>query len=184
MGYQHCFGFLNKLPDNADLSFGQVSKKFFVLLLILSARRKHTLTCIHIDKIKKSREKLTIMPMGNLKHSTPNWKEEPIILKRFIENPKLCVASCAECYIEERKKLSVVADKLIITHKKPYIMASRDSISRWVKGFLTEAGVNTETFTTHSCRSAAASKAKLNGVPVNEIMKRCCWSHESSFKKL
>eukprot|EP00794_Sanderia_malayensis_P014823 gene14823-16363_t len=111
--------FLKKLPDNADLSFEQLSKKFVVLLLILSARRKHTLTCIHIDKIKISREQLTIMPMGNLKHSRPNWKEEPIILNRFMENPKPCVVSCAECYIEERKKLSVVADKLIVTHKKP-----------------------------------------------------------------
>eukprot|EP00794_Sanderia_malayensis_P021324 gene21324-23399_t len=133
--------FLNKLPDNADLSFEQLSKKFVILLLILSARRKHTLTCIHIDKIKISREQLTIMPMGNLKHSRPNWKEKHIILNRFMENPKLRVVSCAGCYIEERKKLSVVADKLIVTHKKPHRQASRDTISRWVKDVLTKAGV-------------------------------------------
>ena len=35
----------------------------------------------------------------------------------------------------------------------------------------------------HSCRSASVSKAKVNGMGINEIMKRGCWKNDSTFKK-
>ena len=173
----------NNLPENRDMPFEQLTKKFVVLLLILSARRKHTLTCIHIDKVDISNERLIIMPTGNLKHSRQNKKEEPIVLNKFDENKKLCIVNCAQCYMERRGKLPLDTGKLIVTHKKPHRPASRDTISRWVKDVLSEAGVDTQTFAPHSCRSAATSKAKLHGIPIDEIMKRACWTRISTFSK-
>ena len=37
-------------------------------------------------------------------------------------------------------------------------------------------------FTAHSCRSASVSKAKANGMGINEIMNTGCWKSESTFK--
>ena len=34
-----------------------------------------------------------------------------------------------------------------------------------------------------NCKSTSVSKAKVNGMRINEIMERRCWKRESTFKK-
>ena len=34
-----------------------------------------------------------------------------------------------------------------------------------------------------NCKSTSVSKAKVNGMRINEIMERRCWKSESTFKK-
>ena len=92
------------------------------------------------------------MPTGNLKQSRQNRKEEPIVLKKSGENKKQCIVKCEQCYMERRGKLPLDTDKLIVTRKELHRPASRDTISRWVKDVLSQAGVDTQTFAPHSCR--------------------------------
>ena len=35
----------------------------------------------------------------------------------------------------------------------------------------------------HNSKSTSVSKAKVNGMRINEIMERRCWERESTFKK-
>lgn len=35
----------------------------------------------------------------------------------------------------------------------------------------------------HNCKSTSVSKAKVNGMRINEIMERRCWKRESTCKK-
>ena len=82
------------------------------------------------------------------------------------------------------KKLLVSDDvkELVISYGKPHRPVGRDMWSRWIKDEVKLSGVNKKVFTAHSCRSASISKAKANGMGINEIMKRGCWKSESTFK--
>ena len=46
-----------------------------------------------------------------------------------------------------------------------------------------KAGIDTPHFKTHSCRSAATSKAKEMGISLEEVLKREAWSGESKWQK-
>ena len=48
---------------------------------------------------------------------------------------------------------------LIISFGKCNKPVSPETISRWIKSELTDAGVDTSVFKAHSCRSACSSKA-------------------------
>ena len=60
----------------------------------------------------------------------------------------------------------------IITHGKPHKPAHKDTIARWIKELMKLAGIDTDTFKPHSCRSASASAAKRSGIPIDQILQR------------
>ncbi len=62
-------------------------------------------------------------------------------------------------------------NQLFVTTKKPYQTTSRDTLSRWVKLVLKAAGIDTELFRLGSTQAAASSKAKKEGVPLDELLK-------------
>lgn len=60
---------------------------------------------------------------------------------------------------------------------------SKQAISNWIKLVLKKYGVNTQTFTTHSTRSASVSAAKFGKVPIQMILKTARWKSECTFRK-
>ena len=54
-------------------------------------------------------------------------------------------------------------------------------LSRWIKDELKLSGIDVKVFIAHSCRSALVSKAKANGMGINEIMLKKCWKSDSVF---
>ena len=102
----------------------------------------------------------------------------------FPKNRKLCIVDCTKEYVLQRSaKVDETVTSFIITHGKPYWSASDDTISRWTREILALAGVDTDVFTPHSCRSASTSKAKAVGVCRSDMMKKAGWSRDSTFKK-
>ena len=91
--------------------------------------------------------------------------------------------SCLLSYLE-RRKLLVNDDvkELVISCGKPHRPVGSDTLSRWIKDELKLSGIDTNVFAAHSCRSASVSKAKANGMGINEIMKIGCWKSESTLK--
>ena len=57
------------------------------------------------------------------------------------------------------------------------------TITRWLKTCLQKAGIDTSKFKAHSTRAAAATKAAMSGLTVDEIMKAADWSSEGVFQK-
>ena len=91
--------------------------------------------------------------------------------------------NCLFSYLE-RQRLLVNDDvkELVISYGKQHQPAGSDTLSRWIKDELKLSGIDTKVFTAHSCRSASVSKTKVNGMGINEIMKKRCWKSESIFK--
>ena len=73
--------------------------------------------------------------------------------------------------------------QLFISYTKPHKAVSPDTVSRWVKTTLVDAGIDTSKYSAHSTRSASTSAAKGNNISIATIMKSTGWSQESTFAK-
>ena len=176
--------YYTKSKENNELTLKELTMKFVMLLMILGGRRKQAIVAIEIENVIITEDKLLLLPNKTLKHSKPGRPLECLSYKRFMENTNLCVVHCAEEYLK-RRKLLVNGDthKLLITYGKPHREASSDTVSRWIKNELSNAGIDINIYKAHSCRAATASKAKDIGVPINEILKQGCWRRSNTFTK-
>ena len=172
-----------KFPENSLLSLKELKHKLVLLLMILGARRKQSLLQICIDNIKITDAEMLQLPTLQ-KHTKPGRTIEPIVYKRFKLDAKLCVVYCMTEYLGKRNLLVPAEIKqLFITYGHPHRPATNDTISLWIQNGLNSAGIDTQSFRAHSCRAAAASKARQIGISREEIMKRGSWSSDSTFKK-
>ena len=141
--------------------------------MILGARRKQTLFTITVDNIIIEENKIVFLPHKTLKHSNIHRPLEPLIYQGYPLNEKLCIVNAIQCYLGMRENLVDANTKeFIITYGKPHKPASSDTISRWIKGGLGMAGINTNVYKPHSCWYASTRKARDNGVSVTDILKR------------
>ncbi|WAR28487.1 hypothetical protein MAR_014191, partial [Mya arenaria] len=63
-------------------------------------------------------------------------------------------------YIEQTSGLRNGVKQLIISYIKPHKPVVSTTISRWIKFVLKGSGIDIDTYSSHSTRSAASSKAK------------------------
>ena len=152
--------------------------------MILGARRKQALFTITVDNIIIEENKIVFLPNKILKHSNIHRPLEPLVYQGYPSNEKLCIVNAIQCYLGMRENLVDANTKeFIITYGKPHKPASSDTISRWIKDELGMAGINTDVYKPHSCRSASMSKARDNGVSITDILKRGCWKSQNTFTK-
>ena len=174
----------NRIGYNKELALKYLFKKIVMLFMILGAWGKHALSTIYDDNIVFKDDDVILLPNKTLKHSMPLRPLQPLIYNAYKENIKLCSVNGLLSYLEWQK-LPVNDDlkELVISYGKLHWPVGSDTLSRWIKDELKLSGNDTNVFAAHSCRSALVSKAKVNGMGRNEIMKRGCWKNESTFKK-
>ena len=167
--------------DNDSLMF--LSGKLCTLFLLLSAQRCQTLHLVQLADIKLEKEQIVVYPNHLLKQSRPKYHIAPIILKRYGKNTKLCIVETFKQYLHRSKGLRHPEEtKLLISTQKPHKGVSKDTIARWVKQTMTNAGID-RSFTTHSTRAVATSTAKSKGVCLSVIAKTAGWSNVKTFHK-
>ena len=84
-------------------------------------------------------------------------------------------------YLKRGAEYNVVHAKFLFTIVSPYGPPQKDTIATWVKNTRAQAGVNTKSFSSRSCRSSASIKAHNMGVDMDTILKMVCWSPKSTF---
>ena len=95
--------------------------------------------------------------------------------------PGLCVYVTLQYYLVVTSKLRT-SSKLLVSYNKPYNAVTSCTIGRWIKLLLQQKGVNTQTLSAHSTRSASVSKAVISA-SADAILKTAGWSSESTFRK-
>ena len=93
---------------------------------------------------------------------------------RFPEDSKLCPVECFNTYLSSTSRLRNLSEaqksnNLFVSYIKPRQPVTTASVARWIRSFLTEAGIDTSVFKTHSVRGAATSAAANAFVPVQEL---------------
>lgn len=94
----------------------------------------------------------------------------------------ICPVDCMGLYTIQTDPVRS-CEYLFLSKSSPHSKASASTIGRWVKGYLSKAGIPTEIFSAHSTRSAAASKAFALGVPLDSILKAADWSSQTTFTR-
>ena len=123
----------------------------------------------------------SVQIIDKLKHTRQGYHQSTLKLPRFPQDKKLCVVECLTEYINRTGSVRGNNDQLLLCHVHPHGPASKDTISRWLKKILSDAGI--DNFTSHSFRGAAASAMLKCGVSVDHIMKTAGWSNATTFQK-
>ena len=176
------FEMFRKGKDNCDLTLRELTKKLCALIMIETGQRVQTLHLIKLEDIEMKDNSCSIVITELVKQSRPGYMLPPLELKENSQDPKICSLCCLRVYLSKTNSLrSHSGGKLFICHGSPHGPASRDTISRWLKETLDEAGI--KEFTSHSYRSASTSAMKRKGMTLHSIIKKAGWSGEKVFKK-
>ena len=117
-----------------------------------------------------------------MKTSRPGHHISELTFKAYAPDRRLCVVTALKVYIERTGPTRGLNTQLFLTTRLPVKPATRDTLRRWTKTVLNDAGIDLDIFKPHSTRSAASSKAALT-VPLTTIMNTVGWSCSSVFAK-
>ena len=152
--------------------------KTVTLLTLLSGQRVSTLHQFRLSQLQRNPTLVIFNIQGLLKHSRAAKRDLPITYHAFPCDVALCPVATIDAYLDARAQLgnAALCDEFFLCYRKPHGPATNDTLARWVKMVLHSSGVNLDTFTAHSCRSASTSKAAATGVPLEKILMAGQWS--------
>lgn len=163
-----------------NITLEQLSHKLVTLLALVTAQRAQTLRFLRIENMYMDLHKCVFEVKNKLKQTNVNRHLPPIILQRYVELD-LCVVTTIENYLMRTEKLRGSEKQLLISYTKPHRAITEETISRWLKRTLYEAGIDTETFKGHSTRAASVSAAKELNVDFQDIVKTAGWTNAKTF---
>ncbi|XP_044745753.1 uncharacterized protein LOC123307216 isoform X1 [Coccinella septempunctata] len=170
---------LESLYPLENLTIELLVKKLVTLMALTSASRVQTLSVIKLENINIKPDKIEIKIPERIKTTAPGRYQPLLIFPFFNNNPKLCVASTIVAYINQTQLCRKDVKNLILTLRKPIHAASSQTISRWIKKTLYDAGIDTSVYSAHSIRHASTSAAFRAGVNIEQIRNTAGWTPTS-----
>jgi hypothetical protein len=174
--------FLRKLSPARNLSLKDLTLKVNMLLLLVSGQRSETLIKLTIDELEITDSEYIFTVYSTLKQSRAGYRNPQIVLQKYRPDPKLCIYTYLTKYLKITMPLRHTS-QLLISFQKPNRGVSTDTISRWAKIVMAQAGVDTSIFKSHSTRAASTSAAQRGGALLEDIMITAGWSKASTFAK-
>lgn len=166
-----------------NLTLKRLTLRLVMLLALLTGQRCQTLhaVCIEDFKFSKDGTSCTLVYNAVLKQTTPKNHIKPLVLTSFPDK-RLCVITHVKEYLKQTEKLRQ-GNELFIALTKPHNHVSKNTIARWIKDTLQQAGIDIQHFSAHSTRAASTSAAFERDVPVESIMKVAGWTRQKTFSK-
>lgn len=173
--------YLEKLYPNNEISLELLTKKLVTLLAIVTGHRIQTLSLIKVENIIFSSDgKVTVFISDPIKTSGPGVDQPCLQFQKFYDKPEVCIVQTLNDYIN--KTISIRREDeqyLFLSFVRPHNRASSQTLSRWIKQTMSEAGINTKLFTGYSTRHASTSSVFKSGVSLNIIRKTAGWTSRS-----
>ena len=172
---------IRDLGSNEEMAFLTLSKKIATLLMILSQKRRESIDSFDVRYMDISRNYVTFIPSHLLKHDRQGYRTHMVRFRAYPECVLLCPVQTIKDYMKRREEFSNTGTKFFVTSRPPHNPAHKDTIGRWVKDMLKDAGIDTDLFKVHSVRAAASSKALVCGAPLSDVLKAGDWSGARTF---
>ena len=154
-----------------------------MLLALLSGQRKQGLHLLDVRNVTLRDDMLIIRYGDLLKQSRPGHHLDEISLAAYPNDKDLCVLHVYKTYIYRTNKLRGPEFKLFISTQKPHKSVTIDTIGRWIKTVMIDAGIDMCLFSPHSTRAAATSAAARMNVSIATILRTAGWTGDSTFRK-
>jgi len=174
------------MSRNDSLRIIQLSAKTAILLALTTMMRISELASIDAGSIRFSTEGVAFSLL-NLRKSQRSGSLHGFSVKCLPSGPSataFCPVQTLRSYLEATENRRTDAEsrgRLFISTVRPFGAVTSSTVGNWMKDILREAGVDTCSFSAHSTRGAAASKAAAVGIPVMSILRLASWSSESTF---
>ena len=162
------------------LSLLRLSKKLAMLMLLQSGQRGQTLLLLDVTCMHLTPGRVAFQIKAPLKTSKPGHHQSELVFDAFGPDHCLCVIETLTCYLSVTSELRGDITNLFIISRAPFTAASRDTLSRWIRGVLVEAGIDVGHYAPGSTRHAAASKT-VERLSVEDVLKTIGWRQESMF---
>lgn len=164
---------------NDSLSLKCLGQKLVALLAICTGQRVQSLSLIDICNIKFGGDIVNILIPYEVKSSKPGAKQPCLLHPRYKNDLKICPVSVLESYLDKTKVLRGASTKLFISYESPFNQVCKQTLARWLKCVLENAGVDITLFGAHSFRHASTSKARQEGVSIDYIYQNAGWVNNS-----
>ena len=175
--------YLRSLPNNTSLPHTLLTYKLAMLFALSNADRCSDLAALDLGfrSLQANVVKFIIPGLTKTRRTGPPKEAFYPSLPEF---PLLCPVRCLREYELRtgtfRAGEGRTTDPLFLAVNRPVRPAT---IGHWLKRIMTLAGIDTGSFSAHSTRGAATSKARAAGVSVPDILRAADWSSESTFKR-
>lgn len=177
------FNYLKRLAENEDLNLKLLSAKLVTLIALSSLLRVSEIASICRASVSftSSAVSFQLTKPRKAQHQGPL----KVISLPTCPERSICPVRSLGSYLYETDPIrtDASAGKLVLSTTFPHHDVTGSTVGRWIKSVMREAGINIETFSAHSARSAAAFKAFARGVPVDSILRSAHWSSNSTFQK-
>ena len=178
--------YFEKKGKNSELRINELAGK--VLLLVMLSQMCHLGEVMQLQASKMeiwgNKRKFTLekpTKTYNSKTFKVLRRDHQIFeIQTFPHNELLCPVKAIDDYIEMTKpyRPDDMDDLFILVTVQKLWAATRQTLSRWGKEWLTQACLGT---TVSSIRSASTTSALLMGVSLDEILSRVAWLQVSTF---
>ena len=175
------FDFAEQEGFNEFLSLRSLSLKTATLLALACFLRVSELASIDYASLELRRDAVSFN-LSRPRKAQRSGSLRAFVVKRY-PDPRCCPFVALRDYVDRTSPLRDQQSLLFVGLHKPHPVVTRSTLSRWIKTYLKSAGINTEVFSAHSTRGAAASKAVAEGTPIDALLRSADWSRESTFRK-
>ena len=174
---------LRSMPMSS-LDLKRLTQKVAAMLVLFSGQRAATIASLEFEGCHLVLDKCEFPITALQKTSKIGNHLKKICFDMFDEEPALCVVSHITRYLDMTNDFRDASrhGAFLMSFVKPHGAVSVDTVRRWIRGIMTEAGIDCAKFKPHSMRAASTSSAlKVN--PIDEIMGAVGWSSEATVAK-
>lgn len=175
--------YLRDLPSLQDIDLKMLTLKSVMLCALVTGQRCQSIHLMNLEHMFIGPELCKFVINDVVKQSAPGRNQPELVIPVFPAEPRLCVYTYLCEYIKRTKALRGEETHLFISYIKPHKWVSKDTIARWVKMVMQQAGVDERLFKPHSTRAASTSKAFSANVPLASIIKAGSWKSDCVFRK-
>ena len=160
------------------LTVDQLNRRTTCLFLLVTGQRLQALGLMKLRDFNWGAGRCTLRYTSKMKSNDPG--RNPLILnfEEFGVN-KLCVYSHLKEYMG-REELKGAGQAVFATTKSPHMAAAQETLTRYVRCTMAEAGIDMDIFTPYSCRHASTSAAARRQVP---LAMAAGWTGETIFRR-
>lgn len=175
--------FLRNLGPNEALTIEWLSRKVVTLVALATMLRTSELASIKCASVHISET----MAHATLLRPRKSQRSGPLrsVSIRSSSDALICPVQALTSYLARTEAVRPVngTTELFLTTLPPQRAATANTLARWIKYVLREAGINTSVFSAHSTRGAAASHALRSGVPLASILQAADWRSQRTFNE-
>ena len=177
---------IKALGANDSMDMKCLTSKLAMLMALSSASRGSELSKLKISNKTRQNKDIVFQLDTVTKTVKPGKALLKLTFAKYDPDPLLDVVDCLETYEKRTEPWRVgqqQIDFLFLGLVKPHKPVAPCTIARWLLFIMEKGGVDTSKYKAHSTRAASTSKARVQGLSVEQIVKKANWAKASTFSR-